>query len=100
MCKGNLIGPVSIGRTRSMPIIEEMYIADWVRKNTIVGFPLLTEDLLDGVTDLLNGRGITSKFKNNRPCESWVGQFCNRHSLTLRTPQVIDTGKASVTFKR
>ena len=95
--EGNLTGPVSMGRKRSMSLDEELYIADWVRRNTIVGWPLLTEDLLDGVKELLDGRGITSKFDNNRPSKGWAGLFVVRHGLTLRKPQALDKGKASVT---
>ena len=89
--------PAEMGRKRTLTNFKELYIADWVNQNAIVGLPILSEDLLEEVKKVLDRTGRDTIFGNNRPCTSWLRLFCKRHTLVYRTTEGISKGQAVVT---
>ena len=75
---------------------DETYIADWVVKSAIVGWPVKPKKLLSAVKLILDRQGSTTPFKDNRPTTSWVRGFRLRHNIADQIPEAIDKGKASV----
>ena len=80
-----------------MSLHDENYIADWFIKSAIVGWPVMPKKLLSAVKSVLDRKGLTTQFKNNKLTPSWVRGFRLRHDMARRTPEAIDRRKASVT---
>ena len=89
--------PVAMGRKSTLTDMEELYTADWVNQNAIVGFAVLAENLLEEVKKVLDKTGRVTAFLDNRPSKSWVKLFFQKHNLAYRTTEGISKGQAMVT---
>lgn len=89
----NLAGPPTI-----LTAQEEKDIVQWLLDVSRRGFPLSPSELKDSVKTMLDLRGRTTAFNENRPGRSWFKRFLQRNdSLRIRLAENLDKSRASVT---
>lgn len=89
----NLAGPPTV-----LTAQEEKDIVEWLLEVSRRGFPLSPSELKDSVKTMLDLRGRTTAFIENRPGRSWFRRFLNRkESLRIRLAENLDKSRASVT---
>jgi hypothetical protein len=86
------------GRETCLKSEDEKAIVDWVLNMASDGFPIPNKELLDSIQYSLNRANRITTFKNNRPTLQSIPRFRKRHNLSLRFPETLDGGNASVTL--
>lgn len=89
----NLAGAPTVLNTQ-----EERDIVEWLLEVSRRGFPLSPSELKDSVKTMLDLRGRTTTFIENRPGRTWFKRFLQRNeSLRIRLAENLDKSRASVT---
>lgn len=91
----SLLGPPTVLTTE-----EENTISRWVIDVSKRGFPVTQAELKDSVQAMLNTKQRITKFKNNKPGQTWMKSFlCRRKELSKRMCENICKSRALVSEK-
>ncbi|KAK7473602.1 hypothetical protein BaRGS_00035149 [Batillaria attramentaria] len=79
---------------------DEQKLVDWLVELLKRGFGGTREDLKDMAKKILDERGATTIFKNNRPGKDWVQAFFKRHpQVAERTSHALG-GRRELWYRR
>nr|CAI5847916.1 unnamed protein product [Callosobruchus analis] len=85
------------GRRTALSQSDEEALANSVKIMAKWGFPLTKDELKNVVCDYVTANGLKTVFKNNKPGNDWFASFCNRHRLSLKTPENLETVRRNAT---
>lgn len=79
---------------------EEEEIVVWIKNMSNMGFGRTKDELLKVVKNMLDFRGRTTSWVDNKPSEKWFRLFKQRHpSITFRKPQKLGSLRAFLTVE-
>ncbi len=82
---------------RPTAAVEEQLIADRAIRRALICFPVTKRELLiETIRVVYNEVERTKKFKDNLPSKLWYYRFQNRHKLTLRKSEDLDSERNRV----
>jgi len=77
---------------------EEQLLEEWIIKMSQRGLPLIRDNLLDSIQQILNEDNRQTPFNLNRPGDRWLKLFLKRHpALSERHVESISRSRGALT---
>lgn len=82
------------GRTTDLDSKAEQRLVKYLDVLNKSGFGLSKKQVQNVVHDFVEEQGLSTRFKNSVPGHDWFKGFCERHQLSLKKPEKLESSRA------